>query len=317
MLDFTRHFIRTYRGFANGNRAVILGHVLKGTKNEKQIEVYRSPLKHAYNVLKMFFMHSPDRPVTFEVEFRGDRHEVKTDNNGFFFHEMTIPDLEPGWHRYNVLANKKTIHQGLFVMPCETKYGIISDIDDTYLVSHSTSTIKKLGTMLFRNVTKRKRFKDVLDHYHTLSNYETKPNEENVFFNVSSSEWNLYPLLEEFLQYNDFPNAVLFLDKLKNGLGELLFSGKGDHNHKLKKIQTIIDFYPERQFILIGDDTQRDPYIYHEIVHKQPNRFAFVQIRQVGEQKKPEVQDILNQIPIPVDYFHSSQQTLAWIEETN
>jgi phosphatidate phosphatase APP1 len=53
--------------------------------------------------------------------------------------------------------------------PYESKVGIISDIDDTFLISHSNNFFKKLYVMLLKNINKRKIFDDVVKHYQHLS----------------------------------------------------------------------------------------------------------------------------------------------------
>ena len=314
MLNFDNYYVRSYRGYANKNKLTVLGHVLTG-KNEKKTAVYQSSFKHAYNVIKMFFLNPIEQKTSFDIEFRGKRHTITTDAHGFFKQEVEIAEVSPGWHRYNILDGETPVDEGIFLQPCHTPYGIISDIDDTYLVSHTNNALQKIGVMLFRNVTKRKPFQDAVKHYRYLFNIYTNKEEKNVFFNVSSSEWNLFPLLEEFLQFHDFPNAVLLLDTMKNGFGELLFSGRGSHNHKLHKIEDIVTFYPQKKFILVGDDTQRDPYIYREAIRKFPDRFAYVQIRKVGKNKKPVVKGLLKELPIPSHYFETSKEAMEWLEK--
>ena len=59
--------------------------------------------------------------------------------------------------------------EGEFVKPFPGEYGVISDIDDTFLVSHSEIFLKKLYVMLTRNVNKRKVFEKVVEHYRLLN----------------------------------------------------------------------------------------------------------------------------------------------------
>lgn len=163
--------------------------------------------------------------------------------------------------------------------------------------------------MLFNNITKRKPFKNVVQHYQSLYKKSCQPNEKNLFFNVTSSEWNLFPLITQFSKYNKFPNAVILMDHLKFGWKELLLSGLGNHNHKYEKIEQIIQFYPDRKFILIGDDTQNDPWIYEKIYDQYSEAILEIQIRQNGKQKKPKVDQIIQQIP-NASYFKSSEDML-------
>lgn len=235
---------------------------------------------------------------------------MQPDKYGWF--ETSIPltnNIQPGWHIYQFEYEGSVIGRGVFFKPCKTQLGVISDIDDTYLISHSNNTLKKLSVMLFNNITQRKPFKDVVKHYQYLYNQSCQPNERNLFFNVTSSEWNLFPLIAQFSKYNKFPNAVILMDRLKFGWKELLLSGRGNHNHKYEKIEQIIQFYPDRKFILIGDDTQNDPWIYEKIYDQYREAILEIQIRQNGKQKKPKVDQIIQQIP-NASYFKSSEDML-------
>ena len=317
MLNFDAFHIRTYRGFANGKKAVILGHIIHGA-TERAVQLRRSSIRHAYQVGKLFFLKPKQGQSEFTISFKNQLFTITSQNNGFFYEEIELKEpLKAGWHRYFILNEKQEqVDEGLVLQPCPTDFAIVSDIDDTYLVSHTNNAIKKIGIMLFRNVTKRKPFIDAVKHYRQLLSWKTtEADEANLFINVSSSEWNLFPLLSDFLRFHRFPNAVLLLDELKSGAKQLLFSGRGDHNHKLHKIEQMLQFYPDKQFILIGDDTQRDPFIYNEIANKYPNRIAFVQIRQVGKGKKAIVQELLNNMAVPTNYFTSSTNAMQWLNE--
>ena len=315
MIKASENYIQPYRGFINGSKAKIMGHVLRGDPKKEQ-ELNRSTFRHAHQVIKLFFRKPNEQVIPLTVEFRGKKQIIETDATGFYKSDIHVPDdLEPGWHKYLIYFTEEEKITGVMLKPCDTDLGIISDIDDTYLISHSSNALKKLGVMLFRNVTKRKPFRDAVKHYQYLSELDTKNGEKNVFFNVSSSEWNLYPLLTEFLSFNDFPNAVLLLDDLKSGIRDLLSSGRGSHNHKLHKIESILNFYPERKFVLVGDDTQRDPYIYHQIVEQFPDRINFVQIRQVGEEKKPAVTGLLETFSVNNHYFETSEEAIDRMEQ--
>src|SRR5690606_25547590 len=110
-----------------------------------------------------------------------------------------------------------------------------------------------------RNISKRNVFDDVVEHYRLLGRAGRKTKEgQNAFFYVSSSEWNLFNLVDEFTALHKFPKAVIKLKKIKQGLGDFLFTGSGSHDHKFQKIKHLLEFYPKLKFILLGDDSQRD-----------------------------------------------------------
>jgi phosphatidate phosphatase APP1 len=58
-----------------------------------------------------------------------------------------------------------------------------------------------------------------------------------------------------------------------------------DQSHKMESIIRILDTYPEKQFILIGDNAEKDPYLYHEVDQKYPGRIAAIFIRDVQKNR--------------------------------
>src|SRR5690606_25075411 len=113
-----------------------------------------------------------------------------------------------------------------YVHPHEGNFGFISDIDDTFLVSHTRNAFKKLYILLFRNVNDRKIFESAVPHYQALSTAGRSQGEErNAFFYVSSSEWNLYRFIVDFTKLHELPRAVLLLKDIKTSLFDFFVSG--------------------------------------------------------------------------------------------
>ncbi|MGK4567072.1 phosphatase domain-containing protein [Flavobacterium sp. 3HN19-14] len=191
-------------------------------------------------------------------------------------------------YRVSIFYNNEEITaKGSYIRPYEGNLGFISDIDDTFLVSHTRNAFKKLYILLFRNVNDRKIFDDVVPHYQALSTAgRNKKDEQNAFFYVSSSEWNLYRFIIQFTELHQLPRAVLLLKDIKTSLTDFFLTGRGDHNHKFDKIKHILEFYPHLQYTLLGDDSQHDPFLYEDICKIFPVTVKAVYIRQIGDYKK-------------------------------
>lgn len=287
-----------------------MGHLMQGVSTGyKRLD--RNTLKHAYDVIKLFFKEPARVQPEVKIQFRGQTYPVRIHERGWIEDEITLPNqLNPGWHKFKFIIESEVVGDGIFLKPDDTALGVISDIDDTYLISHSKNTFRKLSVMLFKNITKRKPFQEAVQHYKQLYQRGCQEGNRNLFVNVTSSEWNLYPLITQFSKFNDFPNAILLMDKLKYGWRELFFSGTGNHAHKFEKIEKIIKFYPDKKFIFIGDDTQRDPWIYSAIYEQYADAVSEVQIRQSGKKKKKTVEDLLKEIPGSI-YFENSTDLLS------
>jgi len=162
--------------------------------------------------------------------------------------------------------------------------GVISDIDDTILVSKATQVGEKLWLSISKNAYTRRPFPGISKFYKGLSN-----GGENPIFYVSSSDWNLNELIKDFLNYRDIPKGPLLLQDLHVNLKNIWKSGGGSHGHKGEKIEFIFNLYPQMQFILIGDSGQHDPELYAEAIKNHPGRVKAVYIRlikQMDEERK-------------------------------
>ncbi|MEO8774001.1 MAG: App1 family protein [Gelidibacter sp.] len=308
--------LKLYRGYANHEELIVTGHVFKSWAPDKY-RLDKIGIRHAVSVLHMFRIEPyPNAEVT--LNFKGLEVTTRTLDDGYF--RFTLPfneSLESGWHPYEVsckIYDFGIVNCEELLKPFESKLGIISDIDDTFLISHSNSFFRKLYVLLLRNVNRRKIFDDVVKHYKALSSAgQTDERAFNSFFYVSSSEWNLYEFIDSFARLHDLPKAVLKLKKIKTGISDFLFTGRGSHDHKFEKIKDIISFYPQLDYVLLGDDSQHDAQIYERICKIFPMNIKAVYIRQTKSRQKQKVNAILDnveQMDVATCYFKYSNKAI-------
>jgi len=305
----------------NDEELVVFGHVFKSWSPDS-FRIDRHGFKHALSVLRMFTI-SPMKNARVRLHFRDTEVETKTLDDGYF--RFTIPfksDVAPGWHEYSVTCefqNFGIVERGELLKPFESKFGIISDIDDTFLISHSNNFFMKLYVLLSKNINKRKIFNDVAEHYKLLSIAGHDNNiASNSFFYVSSSEWNLYAFIDEFSRKHQLPKAVIKLKKIKTGISDFLFKDRGGHDHKFEKIKDIISFYPALTYVLFGDDTQQDPFLYERVCKIFPKNIAVVYIRQTSTRKKSKVMETLANIEdlsVKTLYYQDSSKAMVHSKE--
>jgi phosphatidate phosphatase APP1 len=135
------------------------------------------------------------------------------------------------------------------------QFGIISDMDDTVVQTDVTRWARVLGAVLFGNAHTRLPFRGVAAFYRALE--VGTGGARNPLFYVSSSPWNLYDLLLEFLTLGQIPLGPLNLRAWRGGAGELFPSEHGAF--KQGEIRRILDTYRELSFILIGDRVRKTP----------------------------------------------------------
>jgi hypothetical protein len=198
------------------------------------------------------------------LDLNGERIHTKTLDDGYF--KFSIPlqkEFGYGWMEYRVSLihnGEEIFSKGSFIRPFEGTLGFISDIDDTFLVSHTRNPFKKLYILLFRNLKDRKIFEDVVPHYQALPPDATTKTNRMLFY-VSSSEWNLYRFIIDFTELHDLPRAVLLLKDIKTSLTDFFLTGRGDHNHKFEKIKHILEFIRTLPILCLATTRSRPFFI--------------------------------------------------------
>lgn len=309
--------LKLYRGYANEEELIVMGHVFKPTK-KKDYAFEKKTFKNASSIIRLFRLKTHANTDVY-LEHNNVIIHTKTLIDGYF--KFCIPvdqNVGHGWIDYEVSiihGNKKIVTKESYIRPKKENLGIISDIDDTFLVSHTRNPLKKLYNLLFLNVNSRKVFEDVVPHYQALSNAgRTTGEEQNAFFYVSSSEWNLYLFIVKFTEIHKLPKAVLLLKDIKSSLADFFWTGRGGHNHKFEKIKHILEFYPNLKYVLIGDDSQHDPFLYEAICKIFPVNVKAVYIRKTGPQQKAKAAAALKNLEnlnVSTCYFTNSSEAIA------
>lgn len=239
--------------------------------------------------------------VRVHARFGSYEQTVQADDEGYFFVHLPIEnDLDPSRSWQSVaLTLLDAVGSGpaparavgeVLVPPPEATFGVISDIDDTVLQTGATSWLQMARTTLFNNVHTRLPFEGVAAFYRALQGGPTGTGHHPVFY-VSSSPWNLYDVLERFMDLNGIPLGPLFLRDL--GLDRVKFIKSGHHAHKRDAIEHILAAHPHLPFVLVGDSGQHDPEIYRDVARDHPDRIAVIYVRDVSPPSRDaEVQGI-------------------------
>jgi len=128
------------------------------------------------------------------------------------------------------------------------------------------------------NARTRLPFPGVAAFYRALRDGVTG-DEKNPIYYVSSSPWNIFDVIAEFMAIQKIPRGPLLLRDWDIGWG--LLSSSRHLEHKATPIRNIMKLFPELKFILIGDSSQHDPEIYRQIVAEFPERVKAIYIRDV------------------------------------
>lgn len=227
--------------------------------------------------------------------------EVTADPDGYFRARLhPVRPLTAGWHEVTAelvqprLGDPAPVPGRVLIPPADADFAIISDLDDTVIRSGITNPARAALTLLLNNATTRTPFPGVAAFYRALRAGPSGA-ASNPLFYVSSSPWNLYDLVVEFLARQDIPEGPLFLRAWGLDADALPVGGHSDHKSEL--INGLLTTYPHLSFVLIGDSGQQDPEIYRDVVTSRPGRVLAVYIRDVTDtDRHTQVQDVAREV---------------------
>ncbi len=154
---------------------------------------------------------------------------------------------------------------------------IISDIDDTIKISQVNNRKLLLESTFYKDFTV---VPGIAEKYQ-----QWLPDNGGLHF-VTSSPWQLYPALHEFIERTGFP-AADYAMKLFRFKDRTLFNLFVESTQtKPPQIIQILQRYPARQFILVGDSGEHDPEIYAQIQQQFPAQILKILIRNVSNEDR-------------------------------
>lgn len=236
--------------------------------------------------------------ATIRAHLHGRHWEAVTDHEGYFAIDVAPAEpLDAGWHEVELELvasvgepERRFVSEQVLVPRVDAAFGVISDLDDTVIETHSTELLQTIATLFGGGAHDRVVVPGIPAFYRALAD-GGRGRGGNPIFYVSKSTWNLYDLFEEFLDVNGFPRGPFFLTDQR--LLEAPSPVMGRENHKFDSIRTLLRTYPTLPFILVGDSGMKDPEIYESIVENHPGRILAVYIHDVSPPERDrEVQEI-------------------------
>lgn len=213
-----------------------------------------------------------------------DTTQVKTKTNSYgAFYEKNLAGLNHAVLQKVLLPDGQVVKivEGLYdktVHHFQSDTIVVSDIDDTLVHSFIYKKIRKFHTLMFTTMEKRK----AVIHMQELIKKFTTSGAASVY--LSNSEQNLYPIIYRFLTHNKFPRGPLFLKQLRS-LWDVILNIKFPlkNIHKSTTLDDLLAHFPDKKFVLMGDNTQHDLSIYLSMAEKYPENIKCIIIRKVVE----------------------------------
>ena len=277
--------IQTYMGYASADTIHLHGRVLTNPPLDPDFQ-NDNWWENLTNTIQRFA--SDEVPgVEVEASFDGRNASAISDAEGYF--HITLPRTpfpdDAFWdsasfriiNRPHVRRETERATCGVLTVPPDAKYGIISDVDDTILHTGATQIVTMAKLTFFGNARTRAPLDGVAKLYEKMQ-CSVDGDPANPIFYVSSSPWNLYDLLEDFLELNAIPRGPLLLRDLGFDDNKFLKSG---HDHKLDKARRLMKTFDELPFLLFGDSGQEDARLYATAAEEFPDRVAGIFIRDI------------------------------------
>jgi phosphatidate phosphatase APP1 len=285
--------LQPFRGYGTPTRLLVRGRVLRSTG------LVRSRLGDSVldNLRNMFHRFESDEVPGALVAARaavGDEGRAVSDQEGYFELVLDLPrplDDPRVWEPVELELLEPAAPGGVshatgqVLVPRDPQFAVISDLDDTVLHSHATSLWQMAKLTLLHNAHTRLPFEGVAGFYQALQRGRDGEAYNPVFY-VSNSPWNLYDLLEDFLDVHGIPRGPLLLRDWS------LRTLKAGQAHKLAAIEGLLEAYPGLQVVLVGDSGERDPEIYRQVVLRHPGRVLAVYVRDVDPERHDAVRAI-------------------------
>ena len=220
------------------------------------------------------FLTTPIEDVEVEVELGGRAHLLRTARGGYI--DAVLPvELAPGWHEIPVRTadSRPTVVRVCIIGP-QPQLAIISDIDDTVVVTHLPRPMIAAWNTFVLQESARTPVRGMAEFYREI--LDRHPGALVVY--LSTGAWNVAPTLTRFLSRNGFPEGPLLLTDWGPTNSGWFRSGRA---HKHAVLRRLARELPQVRWLLIGDDGQHDPQIYADFAREQPGHVVAVAIRQL------------------------------------
>ena len=211
--------------------------------------------------------------------------EAIADRAGYIDVEVDLPPdapLRTGWQRATLRTTGEAaaqMHAGMVVIGDEVRLGVVSDIDDTAMVTSVPRLFVALWNMLWVRTAARLAVRGMATLYARI----VEANPDAPFIYLSAGAWNTARTLRRFLARHGYPPGPLLLTDFGPTRTGWFRSGR---EHKTTSLERLVATFPQVRWVLMGDDGQHDPEIYDEASRAHPGVVAAIGIRTLSRAEK-------------------------------
>jgi phosphatidate phosphatase APP1 len=220
------------------------------------------------------FTSIPVRDAEVTVHAGGRDSTARADRGGVLDARVEAR-LPAGWNTVELaIPGADSISAPIFVVDGYVAHGIVSDIDDTVMVTALPRPFLAAWNTFVVDEHARTPVAGMAVLYERLS----RAHEGAPVVYLSTGAWNIAPTLTRFLSRNLYPRGPLLLTDWGPTHDRWFRNGP---DHKRENLERLTAEFPGVRWVLIGDDGQHDEQIYGSFAERHPDRVAAVAIRQL------------------------------------
>ena len=209
------------------------------------------------------------------VDLGGHRHEVVADRGGVI--DTRLPAaLEPGWQTLTMsVEGGESVEARVFVVGPDVRFGVVSDIDDTVMVTALPRPLLAAWNSFVVDEHARQPVPGMAVLFERL--IRENPGSPVVY--LSTGAWNIAPTLVRFLRRHLYPPGAILLTDWGPTHDRWFRSGK---DHKSSNLLRLAEEFPQIKWLLVGDDGQHDDQLYTRFAIEHPQNVTAVAIRRLS-----------------------------------
>lgn len=205
----------------------------------------------------------------------GQRFVVQADRGGVVDVDLSVR-LAPGIRTITLEADgSEPVTARVYVVDPSARVGILSDIDDTVMVTALPRPFLAAWNTFVLDVHARRPVPGMAVLLERLA--REHPGAPIIY--LSTGAWNVAPTLDRFMSTHLYPAGTMLLTDWGPTHDRLFRSGR---LHKRDSLSRLAQEFPAVRWVLIGDDGQHDEELYRDFAAEHPENVAAIAIRQLS-----------------------------------
>ena len=221
------------------------------------------------------FLSAPVADARISIDIDGDHHDVVADRGGVL--DTRLPaHLDPGWQTLTMsVEGGESVEARVFIVGPEVRFGVVSDIDDTIMVTALPRPLLAAWNSFVVDEHARQPVPGMAVLFERL--IREHPGSPVIY--LSTGAWNVAPTLVRFLRRHLYPPGALLLTDWGPTHDRWFRSGK---DHKITNLLRLAEEFPQIKWLLFGDDGQHDDELYTRFTIEHPQNVTAVAIRRLS-----------------------------------